>query len=83
MVNPLCSTHYTALRIKNCLKSASAINVVTMKNMDDFRYKEKPSHTTAKLIPFPVRKDEWDTKEDHEECIVHTVVCQKACAWLK
>ena len=34
----LCSTHYTALRIKNCSKSTSAIKVATMKNMGDFRY---------------------------------------------
>ena len=28
------STHYTAVQIKNCLKSTTAIKVVTMKNMD-------------------------------------------------
>ena len=27
----LCSTHYTAVRIKNCLKSTSAIEIATMK----------------------------------------------------
>jgi len=31
-------TCYTAVRIKNCLKSTSAIKVETIKNMDDFRY---------------------------------------------
>jgi len=31
----LFSTHYTAVRIKNCLKSTSAIKVATMKNTDD------------------------------------------------
>ena len=56
----LCSTCYTALRIKNCSKSTSAIIVATMKNMDDFHYKGKPLHATAKLA---VSKDEWDTKE--------------------
>ena len=35
----LCSTHYTAVQIKNCLKSTSAIKVATMKNTDDFHYK--------------------------------------------
>ena len=35
-----------------------------MKNTDDFRYEEKPSHATAKSTLFPVSKDEWDTKED-------------------
>ena len=35
-----------------------------MKNMDDFHYKGKPSRATAKLIPFTVSKDEWDTEED-------------------
>jgi len=31
-------TRYTAVQIKNCLKSTSAIKVATMKNTDDFRY---------------------------------------------
>ena len=39
----LCSTHYTAVRIKNCLKSTSIIKIVTMKNTDDFCYEGKPS----------------------------------------
>ena len=58
----LCSAHYTALQIKNCLKITSAIKVVTMKNMDDFRYKGKPSCTTAKSTPFAISKDEWDAQ---------------------
>ena len=60
----LCSTRYTAVRIKNCLKSTSAIKIATMKNTDDFRYEGKPSRATAKSIPFAVSKDEWDIKED-------------------
>ena len=60
----LCSTCYTALRIKNCSKSTSIIKVVTMKNTDDFCYEGKPSHATIKSTPFAVSKDEWDTKED-------------------
>ena len=60
----LCSTHYTAVRIKNCLKSTSAIKIVTMKNTDDFCYEGKPSYVTAKSTLFAVSKDEWDTKED-------------------
>ena len=35
-----------------------------MKNLDDFRYKRKPSRVTVKSTPFAVSKDEWDTKED-------------------
>ena len=58
------SAHYTAVRIKNCLKSTSSIKIATMKNTDGFRYKGKPSRATAKSIPFTVSKDEWDTKED-------------------
>ena len=45
----LFSIRYTAFRIKNCLKSTSAIKIATMKNTDDFRYKGKPSHAIAKL----------------------------------
>ena len=32
------STSYTAVRIKNCSKSTSAIKVAIMKNMDVFRF---------------------------------------------
>ena len=60
----LCSIHYTAVRIKNCLKSTSAINIATTKNMDDFHYKGKPSRATTISTLFVVSEDEWDTKED-------------------
>ena len=60
----LCSTRYTAVQIKNCLKSTSTIEIAMMKNMDDFHFEGKPSRARAKLTPFPVSKDEWDTKED-------------------
>ena len=60
----LCSTRYTAIRIKNCLKSTSDIKIATMKNSDDFRFEGKPSCACAKSTPFPVSKDECDTKED-------------------
>ena len=60
----LCSTRYTAVRIKNYLKSTSAIKIATMKNTDDFHYEGKPSHATTKSTLFAVSKDEWDTKED-------------------
>ena len=60
----LCSTRYTAVRIKNCSKSTSAIKIATMKNMDDFCYEGKPSRATTKSTLFAVSKDEWDTKED-------------------
>ena len=60
----LCSIRYTAVRIKNCSKSTSAIEIATMKSSDDFCYEGKPSHATAKSTLFAVSKDEWDTKED-------------------
>ena len=60
----LYSSHYTAVRIKNCSKSTSAIKVATMKNTDDFHYEGKPSCATTKSTLFAVSKDEWDTKED-------------------
>ena len=60
----LCSTRYTAVQIKNCLKSTSVIKIATMKNTDDFCYEGKPSRATAKSTPFTVSKDEWDTKKD-------------------
>ena len=60
----LCSTHYTTVRIKNYLKSTSAIKIAIMKNTDDFCFEGKPSRARTKSPPFPVSKDEWDTKED-------------------
>ena len=60
----LYSTHYTALEIKYCSKSTSAIKVATMINTDDFHYERKPSRATTKLTLFAVSKDEWDIKED-------------------
>ena len=60
----LCSTRCTAVRIKNCSKSSSAIKIATTKNTDNFRYKGKPSRATTKSPLFAVSKDEWDTKED-------------------
>ena len=55
--------------------------IATMKNTDYFHYEGKPSRATAKSTLFAVSKDEWDTKEDteecivHEECIVYTAIC--------
>ena len=69
----LCSTRYTVLRIKNCLKSTSAIKVATMKNTNDFCYKGKPSRATAKSTPFVVSQDEWDTKEDTGKSMKNTL----------
>ena len=63
----LCSTSYTAVRIKNCLKSTSAIIIATMKNTDNFRYEGKPSHATAKSTLFAISKDEWYTKEETDK----------------
>ena len=74
----LCSTRYSAVPIKNCSKSTSAIKIATMKNTDNFHYEGKPSRATAKSTLSAVSKDEWDTKEVHEKCIVCTAVCQKA-----
>ena len=32
--------------------------------MDNFRFEGKPSCASAKSTPFPVSRDEWDTKGD-------------------
>ena len=60
----LCSTRYTTVRIKNCLKNTSAYQNSHDENTDDFCFEGKPSRARAKSTPFPVSKDEWDTKED-------------------
>ena len=47
----LCSARYTVLQMKDGIRSASAINLVTTKNMDDSVYKhtvwEAMHHTTT------------------------------------
>ena len=60
----LCSTRYTAVQIKNCLKSTSAIKITTMKNMDNVHYEGEPSHAITKSTLFAVSKDEWETNKD-------------------
>ena len=63
----------------------AAIKIATMKNTDDFRYEGKPSRATAKLTPFAVSKDEWDTKEDTGKsmknalCAFQTVLDSYCC----
>ena len=69
----LCSTRYTAVRIKNCFKNTSAIEVATMKNTDDFHYEGKPSRATTISTLFAVSKDEWDTKEDTGKSMKNTL----------
>ena len=64
---------YAAFRIKNCLKSTSAIKIATMKNADDFSYEGKPSRATAISTLLAVRKDEWDTKEDTGKSMKNTL----------
>ena len=60
----LCSTRYTAVQVKNCLKSTSIIKIAAMTNTDNFRYEGKPSCAITKSTLFAVSKDKWDTKED-------------------
>ena len=60
----LCSACYVAVRIKNCLKSISAIKIATMTNTNNFHFEGKPSRATAKSTLFAVSIDDWDTKED-------------------
>ena len=59
MFNPLHSnTNQELLEKRLCNQNSH------YENTDDFRFEEKPSHARAKSTPFPVSKDEWDTKED-------------------
>ena len=44
---------------------------------------EKYKETIICTTKLTVSKDEWNTKKDHEECIVRSVVCQKEPLELK
>jgi len=69
----LCSTHYEAVQINNCLKRTFAIKVGTMKITDNLHYEWKPSVPTTKL-----RWAKMNGREVHEKCIACTAVWQKA-----
>jgi len=52
------------IAINNCLKRIFVIKVATMKIMDNFRNKWKPSRAYQKINTFcGEQRDEWDTKE--------------------
>jgi len=70
----LCLICYTAVQIKNCLKSTSVIKVVTMKSTDDFLSCKGSHHVaTTKLTFFTVSKDKWNTKEDTGKSLKNTL----------
>jgi len=59
----LCSTRYTAVRIKNCLKSTSVIKATAMKSTDDTQ--RKPSCATTELTLFTVQQRWMEHKGGH------------------
>ena len=69
----LCSARYTAIRMKNCMRSVSAI---TMENMGNkliviTTVIGKPYHAVAidTLIVLPVKN--WDSKEDKGKSVMY------------
>ena len=77
----LCSTYYTAVRIKKSLKSTSVLKVATMKNYVWFLITQsKPLRATTKSTLFTVSKDEWNTKEGTGKSLkntLHALRCAK------
>ena len=69
----LCSTHYTAVRVKKLLKNTSVIKVAIMKNIDDFHYAKEAIACSHQIA---VSKDEWNTKEDTGKFMKNVLVCQ-------
>jgi len=80
----LCSTHYTAVQINNCLKRTSAIKVATMKITDNFCYEWKPSCAYHKIDTF-CGEQRWMERKGghHEKFIACIAVWQKAPLRLK
>ena len=76
----LFSACYTALRMKNSIRSAPAINPVTTEITDDSRSQMEKSHALryCESTPWTVSKKKWDTKEDNGKSVMRAVVCQKA-----
>ena len=52
----LCLTRYTAVRIKNCLKSTSAIKIAMMKNTDDFHFEGEAITCSHQINTFPCQQ---------------------------
>ena len=86
------SIHYTPIWINIYLKSTSVINVVTMKNTDNFQCTYKGSHhVQPSNRHISMSANLWQRWMEHkgghwlvqEECILLTAVCQKAHLWLK
>jgi len=73
----LYSTRYTAVQIRN----HSVIKVATMKNTDDFCYKKETITWHHQIDTFCCQQrwmeHKWGHWLVHEECIVHTAVCQR------
>ena len=58
---------YTAVQIKNCLKSSPVIKVATMKNMDDLHCTKKAImyyHQNDTFHCHYISKDKWNAKEE-------------------
>ena len=61
----LCSTHYTAVQINNCLKKYLCNQGSHYEKYGRFSVKQrKPSRATTKSTLLTVSKDEWNTKEN-------------------
>jgi len=61
----LCLTRYTAVRIKNCLKSTSVIKVPTMKNTEDFRYAKEAIMCNRQISAFHSQQ-RWMEHKGHQ-----------------
>ena len=59
---PYSLLYIAMFKMKNITRSASAINLVTVENIDDFHYKYRE---------FAVGEKKWDTKEDKGKSMMH------------
>ena len=68
-------------------EATSAINPVTTENMDDSHLQmETHALRYCESTLWTVSKKKWDTKEGKGKSMMHalcTVLCQKACLWMK
>jgi len=70
----LCSTHFTAVRINNCLKISHVIKVASIMNSVTNGSYQMP---TTKLTLFVMSKGEWDTKEAPGKSMKNTLCVQR------
>ena len=69
--------HYKVLQMKNTMRRISAVNPVTMTNLDDSHYKHRETimQCYCESTPCAASKDKWDRKENTGKSMKQALYC--------